>query len=69
MILNPSATKPQFKTSGIGGHFKGKNPNISLQLLQDNWFDDASVIYIGKAGSDSGLATLHSRFKQYLNFG
>jgi hypothetical protein len=69
MILYPSAIAPKFRTIGSGGHFKEKNPNVSLQLLQDNWVDDATIVYIGKAGSESGSATLQSRLKQYLNFG
>jgi hypothetical protein len=69
MILYPPAMAPKFITIGSGGHFKGRNPNVSLQLLQDNWVDKATIIYIGKAGSESGSATLQSRLKQYLNFG
>jgi len=69
LILYPSAIAPKFRTIGSGGHFKEKNPNVSLQLLQDNWVDDAAIVYIGKAGSESGSATLQSRLKQYLNFG
>lgn len=69
MILYPSAIAPKFRTIGSGGHFKEKNPNVSVQVLQDNWVEDATIIYIGKAGSESGSATLQSRLKQYLSFG
>jgi hypothetical protein len=69
MILYLSAAAPKFRTIGSGGHFKEKNPNVSLQLLQDNWVDKATIVYIGKAGSESGSATLQSRLKQYLSFG
>lgn len=69
IILYPSAIAPKFRTIGSGGHFKGKNPNVSLQELNDNWVENTSIIYIGKAGSESGSATLYSRLKQYLDFG
>jgi hypothetical protein len=69
MILYPSAIAPKFRTIGSGGHFKERNPNVSLQLLQDNWVADTAIVYIGKAGSESASATLQSRLKQYLNFG
>ena len=54
---------------GTGGFFKGKNPNVSFETLKKNWVDNAKVMYIGKAGSNNGNATLHSRLNQYLKFG
>ena len=69
IILYPSTASPKFRTVGSGGYFKGKNPNVTLQELQSNWVEDTAIIYIGKAGSESGSATLQSRLKQYFNFG
>lgn len=69
MILYPSAVAPKLRTLGSGSPFKGKNPNVSMQILQDNWVNNAAIVYIGKAGSVSGSATLQFRLKQYLNFG
>lgn len=69
MILYPSQFAPKYRTVGSGGHFKGKNPNVSLQELQSNWIDNSPIIYIGKTGSDTGSATLYSRLKQYFDFG
>ncbi len=60
---------PAFLQVGTGGHFKGKNPNVLLQELKNNWIDKTIVVYIGKAGSDSSRATLKSRLKQYFGFG
>lgn len=53
----------EFLTIGSGGHFKGKNPNVSFSDLKSNWVENTSVIYIGKAKS------LKSRLKQYFSFG
>jgi hypothetical protein len=68
-VLRLETTPPSFLEKGCGGFFKGKDPNVSLLELKDNWVDGAMVVYIGKAGSLSGDATLKSRLKQYLSFG
>ena len=68
LILNPERQK-DFLPAGTGGFFKGKNPNISIEQLKSNWVDDTIVVYIGKAGSEGGSATLKSRLKQYFGFG
>jgi hypothetical protein len=70
LVLNPDYSKtPDFLQVGSGGHFKGKNPNVSLGELKANWVDNALVVYIGKAGGLTSNATLQSRLKQYLRFG
>lgn len=55
--------KPDFLTNGTGGFFKDKDPNVSIETLQDKWVNKTVVIYIGKA------ECLKSRIKQYLSFG
>ncbi|WP_205030475.1 hypothetical protein [Psychroflexus aestuariivivens] len=69
LVLNSNIKKPEFLTKGLGGFFKGKDPNISLAELKNNWVDKSKTIYIGKAGGLNGNATLRSRLKQYLRFG
>ena len=69
LILYPYSDTPKFRPIGSGGHFKGRNPNVTIEELQNNWVEDSPIVYIGKAGSLNGSATLHSRLKQYLNFG
>ncbi len=68
LVLNPTK-KGEFLTVGTGGHFKGKNPNVSVSELKANWVDDTIVVYIGKAGKDGSSATLQSRLRQYFGFG
>lgn len=63
LVLNVDNRRGEFLTVGSGGHFKGKNPNISLSELQANWVDNTKVVYIGKATS------LKLRLKQYFCFG
>lgn len=68
LVLNLTK-KGEFLTVGTGGHFKGKNPNVSVSELKANWVDDTIVVYIGKAGKDGSSATLQSRLRQYFGFG
>ena len=58
LILNLDTKTPSYLQVGTGGHFKGKNPNITIPELKSNWVDKTIVIYIGKAGSDTSSATL-----------
>ena len=69
LVLNPDTKVPAYLQVGTGGHFKGKNPNVTIQELKSNWVDKTIVVYIGKAGSDTSSATLKSRLKQYFGFG
>jgi len=63
LILNADNKSGDFLPVGSGGHFKGKNPNVSLAELKANWVDNTKVVYIGKATS------LKSRLRQYFGFG
>ncbi len=69
LILNPDCSKKQFMAKGVGGFFKGKDPNLSVNELKVNWVDDCHVLYIGQAGGNGSAATLKKRLKQYLDFG
>jgi len=69
LVLYEGPKHPEFLAIGTGGHFKGKNPNVSIEELINNWVDSASIVYIGKAGGEGSKATLQSRIKQYLKFG
>lgn len=63
LVLNVDNKPGEFLTVGSGGHFKGKDPNISLADLKSNWVDNTKVVYIGKATS------LRARLRQYFSFG
>lgn len=69
LVLNPNFKKAEYLQIGTGGHFKGRNPNVSFDELKSNWVDNSLVVYIGKAGGETSSATLHSRLKQYFSFG
>jgi len=69
MVLHYDTKAPNFLDTGTGGHFKGKDPNIKVSELKNEWVDGAKVVYIGKAGSITGSATLYKRLRQYFGFG
>ncbi|HQQ94653.1 MAG TPA: hypothetical protein PLQ93_08875 [Bacteroidia bacterium] len=63
LVLNADNKPGDFLTVGSGGHFKGKDPNVSINELKANWVDNTKVVYIGKATS------LKIRLRQYFGFG
>lgn len=63
VVLRVSDNKPQFLGIGTGGHFKGKDPNVSIAELENNIVNGSSTMYIGKATS------LRKRLGQLLRFG
>ena len=69
VILNPDCSQQKFLERGVGGFFKGKDPNVSLNELTTKWIDGCHLLYIGQAGGNNSSATLRKRLKQYLDFG
>jgi hypothetical protein len=63
LVLNVDNRPSDFLTVGSGGYFKGKNPNVTLAELEENWVLNTKVVYIGKATS------LKTRLRQYFRFG
>lgn len=63
LVLRTSSAAPKFLLTGTGGHFKGKDPNVSAEELKRNWVAKSIVVYIGKATS------LKRRLRQYFGFG
>lgn len=68
-IQRTKVGEPDFVPAGTGGWFRGKDPNVAEAVLRANWVENASVLYIGKAGDPGKSATLRSRLTQYLKFG
>jgi len=69
LVLNTNNKNVEFLSTGSGGFFKGKNPNVSISELEANWVDNTIALYIGKAGGINSQANLRSRLRQYLRFG
>ena len=68
-VLYIGRNKPEFLQNGTGGFFKGRDPNVPIEVLEKSWIDGTIVLYIGKAGRTNSSATLRSRIRQYLKFG
>lgn len=69
VIIRPIKKDPIFLEKGCGGFFKGKDPNVEINILREKWNNNSSILYIGKAGDPGSGSTLKKRIKQYLNFG
>ncbi len=69
LVINLKYQETEFINPGVGGFFKNRDPNIPITELENNHVEDSQVVYIGKAGSPTGKATLNSRLGQYLRFG
>ena len=62
-VLRLKDSEPEFLTKGSGGYHKGKEPNVSIGELRQNWIDAEPIVYIGKA------TELYKRIQQYIKFG
>lgn len=69
IVLRTSPDAPSFVEPGTGGFHKGRNPNVSVAELRENWVEGTPVIYIGKAGGPDSGSSLEKRIKQYIDFG
>jgi hypothetical protein len=69
IVLCASDDTPSFLISGTGGRFKGKDPNVPVDVLQGHWIQGQHILYIGKAGGSESAATLRQRVGAYLKFG
>lgn len=67
MVLNVEQSV-KFINPGVGGFFNGKDPNVDISILKDEYVNSL-VVYIGKAGGSSVKQTLFERIGQYLSFG
>ena len=63
VVLHPKEVAPAFQTVSCGGHFKGRDPSVAIDVLRRKWVAGVEPIYIGKATS------LRSRLGQYRSFG
>jgi hypothetical protein len=69
VVLRIEREMPGFLEASTGGRFKGRDPNVALDVLRAKWLREAQIVYIGKAGAPGKSATLRSRLRQYLDFG
>lgn len=54
--------EPAFLPRSLGGHFKRKDPTVSLDLLRAKWVSATETLYIGRASSLRGRIRLLVRY-------
>ena len=55
---------PDFLPKGVGGFYKGKDPNVSFAELASSWVNGTVVLYIGQTRD-----SLRKRISLYVRFG
>ena len=69
-VLRPSTAPPVFLDASTAGHFKGKVPSATVEVLTRKWVEGAEVVYIGKATPGSaGRRGLRRRLDEFRRFG
>lgn len=63
VVLREDDSPPIFLEVSVGGHFKGRDPTVPVEVLQRRWISGATALYIGKATS------LRTRLRQFRDFG
>ena len=69
LVIRPTRTAPRFLRRSPAHHWKGRNPSLSVNDLRNAWCPRSLVLYIGKAGTEGGKATLRSRLRAYVRSG
>jgi hypothetical protein len=58
------AGMPDFLGESVGGHFKGEDPTVPVELLRRNWVAGTPVVYIGRA-----RRSLRQSLRQLVRYG
>ena len=64
LVLYAGKELPKFLNVSTGGHFKVRDPNVPIHVLESAWVDGTMVVYVGKTGS-----SLKGRIRAYMRFG
>lgn len=62
VVIRVGDKEPSFLERSRGGHFKGKDPTVAIEVLRENWVQGAAIVYIGKA---EDLRTRLNQFRRY----
>ena len=53
---------PGFLSKSVGGHFKGKDPSVPVEILKRKWVDGTRVVYVGQG------SRLRARIRRLVAF-
>lgn len=45
LVLRKEISFPEFAEVGRGGFFKGKDPNVDITVLKNNWVTGTNILY------------------------
>jgi len=68
VVMRTCAEGRAFLARSVAGHFKGIDPTVSIELLEEKWVVGADVVYIGKAAwgkKHNGIRRRLSEFRRY----
>ncbi len=69
-VVRISTLHPVFLPTSTGGHFKGCQPSVSVELLRDAWVPGVQTLYLGKAAvGRTGRRGLRKRLDEYRRYG
>ena len=69
LALYPVDNPPRFLPVSPAATLGKELPTIPTGELEDDWIDDAYVLYAGSAGGKDKPGTLRTRIEQFLDFG
>lgn len=70
IVLREKTQRPAFLATNPAGHFKGRDPTVSVAELEAAWPTGAHCVYIGKADIGSNADRhLRQRIKEFRRYG
>lgn len=72
VVFRSSTADPVFIHPSPAGWFKGQDPSVSVERLENEWVPDAHVVYIGKADFHrrrKPIEALRERLREFARFG
>ncbi|BDZ47166.1 hypothetical protein [Naasia aerilata] len=61
VVIREGGGTPAFRGENVGGWFKGTDPSVALESLEDAWVDDQELLYVGGTGDGDSASTLRDR--------
>lgn len=70
VVVRPNESAPLFLPMNPAGRFKGKDPSVTVEALEESWVAGVSLVYVGKAnGGGNGKRGIRKRLDEYRRHG